>query len=331
MNTLQIKTLYFEITHGCNQNCKHCYLDGGIHHNFEELSTHEIKDILFDFKKQGGKYVIITGGEPLVRKDCFELLDYLDGLDLPFVFSSNSLIMDDKKLERLSKYRNLDVYFTSLLGSTAEEHKFICGHDSYSKVFKALDYFDAHGINTYVQITLALDYIDKIESIADKLCRYKHCTIKFTPIASFGIKPPCKANEPLLFPPEKFSLFHNNIEELKKKYPKKIEDGNIQDYTQILNFIDDYKDDPLYSLKYGFLALRPNGDKSFSCNMGNPYVFGNVKNGIDVSIDDKLFEYIRVLREAENFVLQAAKENIVELDTAIDSKIKEIYKELHQK
>lgn len=65
--------------------------------------------------------------------------------------------------------------------------------------------------------------------------------------------------------------------------------------------------------------------------MGNPYVFGNAKHGIEVPIDDKLFEYIHVLREAENFVLQAAKENIVELDTAIDSKIKEIYKELHQK
>lgn len=35
---LKIRTLYFEITHGCNQSCKHCYLDGGIHHKIRELS-----------------------------------------------------------------------------------------------------------------------------------------------------------------------------------------------------------------------------------------------------------------------------------------------------
>jgi MoaA/NifB/PqqE/SkfB family radical SAM enzyme len=330
MDTLKIKTLYLEITHACNQNCKHCYLDGGIHQVFEELNTEEIKDILFNFKNQGGNHVIITGGEPTVRKDCFEILDYLESLDIPFTFASNSLIMNDEKLERLSRYRNLNTYFTSLLGSTAEEHEYICNNNSYPRVFKALDYFDARGIKTYVQVTLAHNYIYKMESIANKLSKYQHCTIKFTPIASFGIKSSCSHKESIIVPSKEFGLFNSMIEILKKKHPKKIEDGNIQNYDQILSLIDDYKDDYLYSLKYGFLALRPNGDKSFSCNMGNPYVFGNAKAGVGVIIDDKLIEYISVLREAEQLVLQEAKENIVELDTAIDNSIKLIYKKLYQ-
>lgn len=93
--------------------------------------------------------------------------------------------------------------------------------------------------------------------------------------------------------------------------------------------IDEYKDSYLYSLKYGFLAIRPNGDKSFSCNINNPYMFGNIKHGIEVNIDDKFNEYIDVLREAEHLVLQTAKEHIVELDTATDDKIKMLFERLH--
>lgn len=329
MDKLKIKTLYLETTHACNQKCKHCYLDGGIHHVFDELNTEEIKNILYNFKNQGGTYVIITGGEAAIRKDCFEILDYLDSLDIPFCFASNSLIMNEERLERLANYRNLNIYFTSILGSTAEEHNYICGNNSYDKVFKALDYLSSCGINTSVQVTLARDYMSKIEIIADKLCSYKNCSVKFTPIASFGINSTCKNKEELRVLPEEFQLFHSTIETLKKKYPGKIEDGNIQNYDQILSMIDDYKDDYLYSLKYGFLAVRPNGDKSFSCNMNNPYVFGNIKHGIEVDIDAKFNEYIDVLREAEYLVLQDAKENIVELDAAVDDKIKIIFERLH--
>lgn len=325
IKTLKIKTLYLELTHACNQSCRHCYLDGGIHHVFEEMSAKEIKDILSDFNNQGGKYVIITGGEALVRKDCFEILDYLDSLDLPFTFASNSLMMNDERLEKLSGYRNLDIYFTSLLGSTSEEHKYMCGHDSFQKVFKALDYFDTKGINTYVQITLARKFVYGMESIAEKLSKYKHCFMKITPVASLGIKPECDDIQSIIVPPEEFSSFHSKVEKLKRKYPDKIEDENIRNYNQISNMINDYKDDSLYSLKYGFLAVRPNGDKSFSCNMGNPYVFGNARDGIQVPMDDKFFEYIQVLREAEKQVLEEAKENIIEVDTAVDERIKSIY------
>ena len=73
MNFLKIKTLYIELTHACNQYCKHCYLNGGIHHTVEEMSTEQIKKILHAFKEQGGKSVIITGGEPVMRKDIWEI------------------------------------------------------------------------------------------------------------------------------------------------------------------------------------------------------------------------------------------------------------------
>ena len=61
MDYLQIKTLYLEVTHACNQHCRHCYLDGGIHKPTLEMSFEQIKEILQQFKEQGGRYIIIGG------------------------------------------------------------------------------------------------------------------------------------------------------------------------------------------------------------------------------------------------------------------------------
>ena len=51
MNFLKIRTLYIELTHACNQHCKHCYLNGGTHHVVAEMSTEQVKKILREFKE----------------------------------------------------------------------------------------------------------------------------------------------------------------------------------------------------------------------------------------------------------------------------------------
>lgn len=43
-----------------------------------------------------------------------------------------------------------------------------------------------------------------------------------------------------------------------------------------------------YSLVYGFVAVRPNGDMSFSCNMGNPFLFGKAYESIKIPIDKNI-------------------------------------------
>lgn len=45
MNYLKLKTLYVELTHACNQHCKHCYLNGGMHNNLSEMTTEQIKHV----------------------------------------------------------------------------------------------------------------------------------------------------------------------------------------------------------------------------------------------------------------------------------------------
>lgn len=324
MDFLKIKTLYMELTHACNQHCKHCYLNGGTHHTVAEMTTEQIKKILREFKEQGGKSVIITGGEPIMRKDIWEILDYVEELELPFTFASNSLAINEERRTRLAAYKYLALYFTSILGADSKKHQYITEKDSYQNVMDSLLFFTERKIPTYVQVTLARDYVDDMEKIADDLMKFDNCIVKFTPIASLGVKEneAKEGQNQLLVLPDEFNAFHKKVAELQAKYSERIEDSNIQNFEQIQNAISDYENDELYSLIYGFVAVRPNGDMSFSCNMGNPYVFGKAYESIKIPIDDKLQEYIDVLKKAEQATLQDAKERIVEFDVTVDEYIK---------
>jgi MoaA/NifB/PqqE/SkfB family radical SAM enzyme len=288
------------------------------------MSTEQIKKIVTEFKKQDGKYIILTGGEPIMRSDIFDILDYIDSLEIPFNFASNSLAMTQKRLERLASYRYLDMYFTSLVGVNAAKHKNITEKDSYDKVINALSFFEIKEIPTYVQVTLANPYMDDIEEIAQILMQFKNCSVKFTPIGTMGIKSQEDVikNNVLLVPKCNFETFHSRICTLQKKYPDRIEDCNILNHEQILNIISDYKDEELYAMSYGFIAVRPNGDISFSCNMDNPYTFGKAYECLSIPIDKNLLNYISLLRKSEEATLKEAENSIVEFDVTVDKYIR---------
>ena len=326
MDFLRINTLYIELTHACNQHCKHCYLNGGTHHTVAEMTTEQIKKIFREFKEQGGRSAIITGGEPLMRKDIWEILDYVEELEIPFTFASNSLAMNAERRVRLVSYKHLALYFTSILGVDAKKHQFITEKDSYENVMETLQFFTEQSVPTYVQVTLARDYVDDIEKIAEDLMQFDNCVVKFTPIATLGVKEEVATEEQknLIISPNEFSIFHNKVKNLQKKYLGRIEDSNIQNYEQIRNAIVDYEKEELYSLVYGFVAVRPNGDLNFSCNMGNPYLFGKAYESMKIPVDVKLREYIEVLRKAEMETLKKAKEEILEFDVTVDKFVAEM-------
>lgn len=322
MEYLNLRTLYLEVTHACNQHCRHCYLDAGMHRTVAEMSFEQIRLILQQFHTQGGKYIIITGGEPLVRKDIFDILDCIEALGIPFSFASNSLALQGARLDRLSAYTCLDMYFTSILGRDAAAHARIARKDSYDAVLQALPHFAGKGISSYVQVTLANDYIDDMEEIAERLLAYDSCTVKFTPIGTVGIK---NDGAELIVPKKSFSRFHEKIVSLQARFSKRVEDGNILNHAQIDAMIADYAQEDLYALDYGFVAVRPNGDISFSCNLGNPYVFGKAYESLQIPIDEKLREYIAALRFAENAAREEATHAIVEWDVTVDRYIQAHY------
>lgn len=328
MEFYKLNSLYIEVTHACNQHCRHCYLDGGIHKKCAEMTTEQIKQIFAEFKAQGGRYVIFTGGEPLMRSDVFELLDCLEALKLRFTFASNSLGMNKERLEKLASYRCLEEYFTSILGSTAEKHRAICGKDSFDAAINAVRFFDEKGIPTFVQSTLCNDYLDDAEDILKLFSGFQNCSVKITPIASLGCKSEAEKeeNKNLIVPCEHFEDFHKKLSELCEKYPFCAGDDNILCREQIEESINEYKNNPLYSLCWHSVCVRPNGDMSFSYNMSNPFIFGKAYESLKIPMDEKFFGYIELLKKADEHILEKSASHEVEYDTEIDNYINSVLK-----
>lgn len=89
----KLYNLFWETTLRCNAKCKHCGSRAGEECNFEdELTTEEIKNALQSIaNKYDAKEILlnITGGEPLVRKDLFEVMEFAKKLGYHWGMTTN--------------------------------------------------------------------------------------------------------------------------------------------------------------------------------------------------------------------------------------------------
>ena len=93
----------WNITRACNLKCVHCYNDSGPEKAANELETKEAKGVLDDLAGFGVPSVLFSGGEPLMRGDLFELLEYAKGLGLRTVISTNGTLIDNEKAEKIKE------------------------------------------------------------------------------------------------------------------------------------------------------------------------------------------------------------------------------------
>lgn len=90
----------WNITRTCNLRCVHCYNDSGLDKPCNEISTEKAKAVIDDLAGFGVPSILFSGGEPLMRPDLFELIEYAVGKGLRTVISTNgTLIAEDKAKE----------------------------------------------------------------------------------------------------------------------------------------------------------------------------------------------------------------------------------------
>ncbi|MCX5708213.1 MAG: radical SAM protein [Candidatus Omnitrophica bacterium] len=87
-------------TKACNLKCEHCYRDAG-GKDPNELTTAEGKDLLLEIAKAGFKIAILSGGEPLLRKDIFELISYASSVGLRPVLGTNGVLFTPEIVRKL--------------------------------------------------------------------------------------------------------------------------------------------------------------------------------------------------------------------------------------
>jgi radical SAM protein with 4Fe4S-binding SPASM domain len=87
-----------DLTYRCNERCIHCYLD---HDDHGEMSTAEIKDVLDQMADAGVFFLTLSGGEILMRRDFFEILEHARARTFCIKLKTNAVLIRRKEAERI--------------------------------------------------------------------------------------------------------------------------------------------------------------------------------------------------------------------------------------
>jgi MoaA/NifB/PqqE/SkfB family radical SAM enzyme len=151
--------LQFHFTGRCNLHCRHCYEDEAI---AGEMTIDEKKTILEKFLRQAADWdrvphVGLTGGEPLLDRDLWVLLDYLEGhslMDGTTAVLTNGTLMNDSIADRFTRYRKLNQVQVSLDGATRITHDAIRGEGTFDAVVRAVGLLQGKGIYTAIHFVV---------------------------------------------------------------------------------------------------------------------------------------------------------------------------------
>ncbi|HWQ66147.1 MAG TPA: radical SAM protein [Methanospirillum sp.] len=101
--TPPLRIISWNITLRCPLRCPHCYSDAGDHDVPDPLSTTEAFGILDQIKNMGNPVVILSGGEPMMREDIFEIASYGTDLGLRMAMGTSGYLFDENTPSRMRK------------------------------------------------------------------------------------------------------------------------------------------------------------------------------------------------------------------------------------
>ncbi|HQZ36284.1 MAG TPA: mycofactocin radical SAM maturase [Ilumatobacteraceae bacterium] len=161
--------LTWELTYACNLQCVHCLSSSG-QRDDRELSTAEAKRVLDELRDLQVFYINIGGGEPMVRRDFFELVEYSVASGIGVKFSTNGAFIDAEKARRLASMDYLDIQI-SLDGVDAATNDAVRGIGSYDMARRAMDNLAAANFGPFkisVVVTRQnVPQLDEFKALAD--------------------------------------------------------------------------------------------------------------------------------------------------------------------
>jgi mycofactocin radical SAM maturase len=156
----------WEMTYQCNLTCVHCLSDSGRPRK-GELTTSECREVIDAFAEMKVFQFNIGGGEPFMRPDFLDLMDYAHQKGIVTCISTNGTLIDESVAQRLDKHL---VYIqVSLDGATRESNDAIRGKGSFDRVMRALSHLRDRKIEVSINTVLtrlSFPELDQLVAVA---------------------------------------------------------------------------------------------------------------------------------------------------------------------
>ena len=164
-----------DLTYRCNNNCRHCWLrlSPDAKEIKGELSFNQIKKIADEARGMGCRRWSISGGEPMLRPDFYEIFDFLTRNSTPFTINTNGTLITPKIAQLMRRKGNKMV---ALYGATKAVHDHVTRNPgSFEAVMRGFRYLKEAGAGFVVQIIPMKDNYHQLKdmvSLAESLSKH---------------------------------------------------------------------------------------------------------------------------------------------------------------
>lgn len=162
-------SVQLDLTYRCNERCVHCYLD---HEDHGEMTTAEIKNLLDQLAEAGVLFLTLSGGEIMLRKDFFDILEHARALLFSIKLKTNAILIREKEAKRI---RSLGVHSIqiSIYSHRPEVHDAITKvQGSLQRSVDAIRFLKSQGLNVTIANALMLQNIRDypgVKALGDEL------------------------------------------------------------------------------------------------------------------------------------------------------------------
>lgn len=141
----------WELTYACNLSCVHCLSDSG-KPNTQELSTEQCRDVVDQMARNRVFQLNIGGGEPFLRRDFLDLMEYAHTKGIVTCISTNGALINDDAADRLD--RDLVYIQVSVDGASESSNDTIRGKGSFRGAMKAIEILTKRGVEVSINTVL---------------------------------------------------------------------------------------------------------------------------------------------------------------------------------
>ncbi|WGL54121.1 mycofactocin radical SAM maturase [Nocardioides sp. BP30] len=179
--------LTWELTYACNLECAHCLSSSG-RRDPRELTTEQAKAVIDELERMQVFYVNIGGGEPTIRPDFWELLEYAIAHHVGVKFSTNGVRIDPERARLLASpamkgYVDVQI---SLDGATAEVNDRVRGPGSYDTALRALEHLKEAGFkDAKISVVCTRENIGQLDAFK-ALADHYGATLRLTRLRPSG-------------------------------------------------------------------------------------------------------------------------------------------------
>jgi len=176
--------VHLEVVAACNLRCLHCFA-GELPRKERALTLDELDRLFADMVGMGSFRLGLTGGEPLLRRDLFEIIDLATAHGLCPCVTTNGLRITDEIAREFGK-RQLVWLNVSLEGASAATNDPIRGAGTFDQVLQRLDILRQHSHFT-LAFTLMSTNVHEVAACAELAYRVGADTAVFRPLYPVGI------------------------------------------------------------------------------------------------------------------------------------------------